>query len=74
MANSLFNTLGGNQPQGPFSNMSSMIQRLNQFRNGFNGNAKEQVQQLLNSGKMSQQQYNQLSQMATQIQNMLMNK
>ena len=74
MSNTLFNSLGGNKMPGPFGNMQNMIQQLNQFRSGFNGNAKEQVQQLLNSGKMSQEQYNQLSQMATQIQNMLMNK
>lgn len=72
MANSLFNTLG-NQPHlpGPFGNMQDMMQKLNQFRQSFQGDPKEQVQQLLNSGKMSQNQYNQLSQMATQIQNML---
>lgn len=74
MSNTLFNSLGGNKMSGPFGNMQNMIQQLNQFRNGFNGNAKEQVQQLLNSGKMTQEQYNQLSQMATQIQNMLTNK
>ena len=70
MANQLFNMLGGNN-QGPFANMQGMIQRLNQFRQSFNGDAKQQVQQLLNSGKMTQNQYNQLSQLATQIQNML---
>lgn len=68
MANSLFNTLNNNQPQNP------MIQKLNQFRQSFTGDAKTQVQQLLNSGRISQQQYNQLSQIATQIQNMLMGK
>lgn len=74
MANQLFNMLGGaNLPQ-PFANMQQMIGQLNQFRQSFQGNAKEQVQQLLNSGKMSQNQYNQLSQMATQIQNMLTKK
>lgn len=72
MANSLFNILGSssNLP-GPFGNMQNMIQRLNQFRQTFQGDPKQQVQQLLNSGKMSQNQYNQLSQMATQIQNMI---
>lgn len=74
MSNTLFNSLGGNKMPGQLGNMQNMIQQLNQFRNGFSGNAKEQVQQLLNSGKMTQEQYNRLSQMATQIQNMLMNK
>lgn len=70
MANPLFNMLGGNQNRLP-GNMNSMLQRLQQFRNSFTGDPKQQVQQLLNSGRMTQQQYNQLSQMATQIQNML---
>lgn len=76
MANSLFNSLGGGNSRfpGPFGNMQDMMTRLNQFRQSFQGDPKQQVQQLLNSGKMSQNQYNQLSQMATQIQNMLTQK
>lgn len=74
MANQLFNMLGGPKLPQPFANMQQMVGQLNQFRQSFQGNAKEQVQQLLNSGKMSQNQYNQLSQMATQIQNMLTKK
>ena len=76
MANSLFNTLGDSNAHlpGPFGNMQNIIQQLNQFRQSFQGDPKQQVQQLLNSGKMSQNQYNQLSQMATQIQNMLNQK
>ena len=73
MANQLYNTLGGGKLPGPFGNMQEMLGRLNQFRQSFQGDPKQQVQQLLNSGKMSQNQYNQLSQMATQIQNMLTN-
>lgn len=72
MANQLFNMLGGSSKlPGPFGNMQEMMQKLTQFRQSFQGDPKQQVQQLLNSGKMSQNQYNQLSQMATQIQNML---
>lgn len=76
MANSVFNALGGNNTKlpGPFGNMQEMMSKLNQFRQSFQGDPKQQVQQLLNSGKMSQSQYNQLSQMATQIQNMLTKK
>ena len=70
--NPLFNILnGGIQPQ---NSMMSMIAQLNQFKQTFQGNPKQQVQQLLNSGKMSQEQFNQLSQMATQIQNMMNNR
>lgn len=75
MANQLFNMLGSNASlPGPFSNMQEMMKKLNQFRQSFSGDPKQQVQQLLNSGKMTQNQYNQLSQMATQIQNMLNQK
>ena len=68
MANQLFNMLGGQNQMNP---MTNLVNQLNQFRQSFSGDPKQQVQQLLNSGRMSQSQYNQLSQMATQIQNML---
>lgn len=71
MANQLFNMLGGQQQMNP---MTNLVNQLNQFRQSFSGDPKQQVQQLLNSGRMSQNQYNQLSQMATQIQNMLIKK
>jgi hypothetical protein len=60
---------GNQQPQmGGFANMMSQFQ---QFKQNFMGDPKQQVQQLLNSGRMSQEQFNKLSQMATQMQNML---
>lgn len=71
MANSLYNMLGGNT-SNQLGNIPNFIQRLNQFSQTIQGDPKQQVQQLLNSGRMSQQQYNQLSQMATQIQKMMM--
>lgn len=72
MANQLFNLLSGSsQNTGPLGNMQNLITQLNQFRNSIHGDPKQQVQELLNSGKMSQSQYNQLSQTATQIQRML---
>ena len=70
MSNSIYDSMGGNTQNMPF-NLQEITNRLNQFRQSFSGDPKQQVQQLLNSGKMSQSQYNQLSQMATQIQNML---
>ena len=72
MANSLYNVLGNNfSLPTPFNSMQNFVQKLNDFRQTFQGDPRQQVQRLLNSGQMSQQQYNQLSQMATQIQNML---
>lgn len=61
MANPLFN--GNNMPQLP-GGMQNMLQAFQQFKAGFSGDPQQQVQQLLNSGRMTQEQYNQLSQMA----------
>ena len=66
MSNPLFGMMGGNQPQ-----MSGLMQRFQQFRQMFRGDPQQQVQQLLNSGKVSQQQYNQAVQMAQQLQKMI---
>ena len=69
MSNPLFNTLGGGMPQG--NGPMQMIQQFQQFRQQFQGDPKQEVQNLLNSGQMSKQQYNQLQGMATQFQNLL---
>ena len=68
MSNPLFNLLNNQMPMG---NMASMISQFNQFRNNFKGDPKQVVQQMLNSGQISQEQFNQVSQMATQFQKML---
>lgn len=70
--NDLYKTLGNNkQLPAPFGNMQNLMNQLNQFRNTFRGDPKQQVQQLLNSGRMTQDQFNKLKQMADQIQGML---
>ena len=53
------------------NNMMGLIQQFMQFRNTFKGNPQEQVQQLLNSGKVSQAQYDAAVKQAQQFQNML---
>ena len=70
-ASSLFNMFG---KQNPFINNNGFINMMSQFqefKQNFSGDPQQQVQQLLNSGQMSQQQFNQLSTMATQFQNMM---
>ncbi len=47
--------------------MTNIIQQVKEFRNNFKGNPRDEVQRLLNSGQMSQQQFNQLSQIAQQV-------
>jgi vancomycin permeability regulator SanA len=66
MSNPLFGMMGGNQPQ-----MSGLMQRFQQFKQAFTGDPKQRVQDLLNSGRISQQQYNQAVQMAQQLQRMM---
>lgn len=61
MSNPLFTALNGN---------NSMLQQFLQFKKTFQGDPKEQVQMLLNSGRMTQEQFNQLAAQATQIQKM----
>lgn len=48
-----------------------MMQQFQQFKSSFTGNPQQQVMQLLNSGKMSQEQFNQLQMIAKQFQGML---
>jgi len=50
---------------------NNMLQRFMQFRNSFSGNAKDQVQQLLNSGKVSQDEYNAAVQQAQELGRMM---
>lgn len=64
MANPLFNALGGQQAvNNGFSNFMSEFQRLQQTVK----NPKQEVERLLQSGAMSQQDFNRLGQMANQM-------
>ena len=65
---SFFDSLG---PKTPMNNMSNLIQRFQQFRQTFSGDPRQQIQQLLDSGRVTQSQYNQAVQMAQQFQKML---
>lgn len=67
MGNPLFNALGGGTMPGPMGNMMQMMQQFQQFKNNFQGDPKAEVEKLLQSGQMSQQQLNQLQGMARQI-------
>ena len=52
-------------------NPLQMIQQYQQFRQNFQGDPQAEVQKLLASGRMNQQQLNQLQAMAQQFQQML---
>ena len=67
MANPLFNILnGGNRPGNGAGNM---LQQFQQFKQRMQGvNPQEEVQKLLQSGKISQAQLDKAQQMAQQMQ------
>ena len=69
MPNPLYQLLNGGQQ--PANNPLAMLQRFNEFRQSFTGDPEHMVKQLLQSGRMSQQQYAQLSQMASEFQKLL---
>lgn len=60
-----------NNPLYSQMNQNNLIAQFNQFKRTFNGNPQQKVQELLNSGKISQAQYNQAVQMANQFSGLL---
>lgn len=67
MANPLFKKYGSSR----FGNMNGLIQQFQQFKNSFKGDPRQQVQQMLNSGRITQDDYNKAVQMANTFQQML---
>lgn len=59
MDNSIFNAMNG-----------GMMQKFNQFRQTVQGDPKQQVMNLLQSGRMSNEQFQRLQQQANQFQKM----
>lgn len=55
----------------PNNNMLQLMQQFQQFRQNFKGNPQQQIQQMLQSGRISQAQYNNAVQMAQQLQSFL---
>ena len=66
MSNPLFGQFGGNQMP-----MNGLMQKFQQFQQMFKGNPQQQIQQMMSSGKVNQQQYNQAVQMAQQFKKMM---
>lgn len=59
--NPLYQQLGNKAPMNP------MFQQFLQFKKTFNGNPQQIIQNMINSGKISQAQVNQLAQQANQL-------
>lgn len=66
--NNPFPGMFGGQQMNP---MAMLMQRFQQFQQSFRGNAGQQIQQLMNSGKVNQGMYNQAVQWAQQFQKMI---
>lgn len=71
MSSPLFDMMGNNQTPGPMGQMQQMLSAFQRFKAEFKGDPQQEVQKLLNSGQMTQQQYNQLQQMANQMAHMM---
>ena len=67
MPNPLFEQFGniGN------NKMFQMVKQFNEFRRTFQGDPKAEVEKILRSGKISQEQWNQIQQSANDFQRML---
>lgn len=50
---------------------NSLLEQFNKFRQTFRGDPNVEIQKLLNSGRVSQEQYNKAVQMAQQFQKMI---
>jgi hypothetical protein len=62
MSNPLFNMMG--KQSNP---MADLIRQARNFKNQFNGNPRQEVERLLQTGQMSQQDFNRFSQIAQQV-------
>ena len=66
MSNPLYNSMNSTP-----NNMNGFFQRLNQLKQTFKGDPRQQIQNMLNSGQVTQEQYNRAVQMAQNIQKMM---
>nr|DAW43002.1 MAG TPA: hypothetical protein [Caudoviricetes sp.] len=62
--------MGGEMP-GPLVNFQQMMQQFQQFKSSFQGDPEQEVRKLLASGRMTQQQLDQLQQAAQMFQGLL---
>lgn len=67
MNNPFMAALGGGRNNG----FMQMMQQFQQFQQSFKGDPKAEVEKLLQSGKMSQNQLNQLQELAKQFQSLM---
>lgn len=68
---SIFNSLGNGSP---FGNVMNLMTQFNQFRSVFQGDANQQIQSLVNSGKVDKDMYSNAYQLTTQLYQMFKGK
>lgn len=61
MPNSMYNQFG------PQNGISKMIGEINNFRNNFHGDARAEVEKMMKSGQLSQEQFNEFAQIANEL-------
>ena len=61
MNNSLYNSFGMQ------NNISQIVNDFNNFKNSFKGDPKAEVEKMMRSGQLSQEQFNQYAQMANEL-------
>lgn len=62
MSNPLYSAMGNQS-----NPMADLIRQAKQFKNQFNGNPRQEVERLLQTGQMSQRDFNRFSQIAQQV-------
>lgn len=61
MNNSLYNSYGMQ------NNISQIVNDFNNFKNSFKGDPRAEVEKMMRSGQLSQEQFNQYAQMANEL-------
>lgn len=69
MANPIFESMAGQMMNN--NGLGRFLQEVKQFQQTFAGDPRAEVERLLNSGQLSQADFNRYSQMATQIMQMM---
>lgn len=69
MSNPFYQAMGGNV--NPLGNFGQLLQKFQQFKTNFHGDPKAEVEKMLQSGALTQEQLNRAQAMARQFQNLL---
>lgn len=69
MSNPFYQAMGGNV--NPLGNFGQLVQKFQQFKTSFQGDPKAEIEKMLQSGALTQEQLNQAQAMARQFQNLL---